>query len=53
MMSSTGDSFGQSIYQFILHNSLIYFFILFPYFDTHIIEAYTDIAWGGGFNDDL
>lgn len=38
---------------FILYNLLIYFFILFPYFDTHIIEAYTDIAWGGGFNDDL
>ena len=46
MMSLTGD-WSQTY--FLIHIILLLY--LFLYFDTRIIEAYTDTAWGGDFND--
>ena len=54
MMSSTGEtlSFWKLFYFLdLIHVIFFIFLCLFLYFDTRIIEAYTDTAWGGGFND--
>ena len=48
MMSLTGD-WSQTYFSILIHIILLLY--LFLYFDTRIIEAYTDTAWGGGFND--